>query len=371
MPRSADMRAVKRRPDRPQSWVVAQAASLSPTGKKRERWFVSKEKADTWIKSEKTRLRSFSDKSAGLTDEEKMEAAQAFVLCRTHGFSLLEAAREKAISIAAEKDSIMVSAMVSKAVAQMRKERKSARHIGQAVHIANRMVGHFIGLTCGQLTTAKAQEWLDGLADTLAPETLKQYRRYGHLFCEHGRIRGGYFKTNPFKDVQLNYNKEGEHDAISILTPAQVRKLLECADDKLKPYLALCAFAGLRPSEAQGLNWEDVFSQSIYVRAKSAKTRRHRHVDTSENLAEWVEPLPTAGKVYWSRRLFRRAVEAAGLTPWQPDVLRHAYGSYWLALHKDENRLAQEMGNSPNIIVQNYRVPVSEADAKEYFSIVP
>ena len=56
---------------------------------------------------------------------------------------------------------------------------------------------------------------------------------------------------------------------------------------------------------------------------------------------------------------------------WPNDVLRHSYGSYRLAVLDDINKVASEMGNSPEVIIQNYRRPVSKAEGKKWFKIMP
>lgn len=378
MPRTADMKPVLRRKGRPLPWCVSQAKSLSPTGKKREKWFPSREAGATWIRGEKARLKAFRDKAQDLSDDEKHEAAQAFPIARENGFTVLDAVREKAAVVAAQAQSVPVAQMIDEAIAQLRKENKSARHIGTAKHVGDGMKFYFGDsrngfLLCSQLTTKAAQEWLDYLANSLAPETLKQYRRYGHLFCELGRRRG-YFKTNPFADVHLAYQKQDEHEEITILTPAQVRTLLDAAEDKIKPYLALCAFAGLRPSEAQRLLWSDVSGGMIFIRQRKgiSSTRHNRFVQITPNLLEWLPPLSErTGKIYWGRRMFRRTVQAAGLDPWFEDCLRHSAITYWMALHPNEQEAAARFGNSPAVIFKNYRTAVPEKTAREYYEIKP
>ena len=59
------------------------------------------------------------------------------------------------------------------------------------------------------------------------------------------------------------------------------------------------------------------------------------------------------------------------IAEWPSDVLRHSYGSYRLAVLDGINKVASEMGNSPQIIVHNYRRPVSKADGKRWFRITP
>ena len=56
---------------------------------------------------------------------------------------------------------------------------------------------------------------------------------------------------------------------------------------------------------------------------------------------------------------------------WPQDVLRHSYGTYRLALKKSRSQVADEMGNSPEIIKKHYRRPVPERTAQAWFAIRP
>ena len=56
---------------------------------------------------------------------------------------------------------------------------------------------------------------------------------------------------------------------------------------------------------------------------------------------------------------------------WPQDVLRHSFGSYWLAKNHNRARLAEYMGNSVQIIRKHYRKVVSKSACAEYWKIVP
>jgi len=66
---------------------------------------------------------------------------------------------------------------------------------------------------------------------------------------------------------------------------------------------------------------------------------------------------------------FTALTAAAGITPWPRNALRHSFGSYHYALHKNENLTAAEMGNSPQVIFQHYRAVVVGGDEKRYWNL--
>jgi hypothetical protein len=51
--------------------------------------------------------------------------------------------------------------------------------------------------------------------------------------------------------------------------------------------------------------------------------------------------------------------------------LRHSYGSYRASILKNEHELADEMGNSVDMVRRHYRNPRPKSQARAYFAIFP
>ncbi len=193
-------------------------------------------------------------------------------------------------------------------------------------------------------------------------------------------VKRGWREGDPTE--QIDKTREID-DTVSVLTVPQARKLLTaCATDEMcHPLLATIAiglFAGLRTGELAGLDWENVHltgtQRFIEVAARKAKTRRRRIVSISDNLADWLMPVaqvsglvaPTA-----YRERHERLQTLAKLTPWPRNVLRHSFGSYHLAFHKNEALTAAEMGNSPAVIFKHYRALVTPEAAEKFWKLLP
>jgi hypothetical protein len=56
---------------------------------------------------------------------------------------------------------------------------------------------------------------------------------------------------------------------------------------------------------------------------------------------------------------------------WRHNVLRHTYGSCWLAIHQNRPLLAEHMGNSVRIITKHYKRMVSRGQADAWFNVLP
>ena len=67
--------------------------------------------------------------------------------------------------------------------------------------------------------------------------------------------------------------------------------------------------------------------------------------------------------------LSKDAIDRNVVKSWPPDVLRHSFCSYRLAETQNLGQVAEEAGNSPEIIRRHYRRPLLKKRAKEYFSI--
>jgi integrase len=124
------------------------------------------------------------------------------------------------------------------------------------------------------------------------------------------------------------------------------------------------------------LDWSEVSETEIIVRGLKAKTRQRRVVTISDNLAQWLRPYhKTAGWVApFEQNAWRRSLESiaeeAGITL-PPNVLRHSFGSYHFAQHRNENLTAAEMGNSPAMVFQHYRAVVTQEAAARFWNLLP
>jgi len=119
-----------------------------------------------------------------------------------------------------------------------------------------------------------------------------------------------------------------------------------------------------------------------------AGTRQRRTMSISDNLASWLSiapktsrPAPSCNEdvcgerpknIYSERRdgkgsVIRKAIVSA----WPHNALRHSFGSYHYAKHRDENSTAAEMGNSPGVVFRHYRALVKPEAASSFWKLLP
>jgi integrase len=191
-------------------------------------------------------------------------------------------------------------------------------------------------------------------------------------------MRQGWIEINPAQFLRI---QRDDHE-VQILTPPQAGELIKAAQaspfhQRAVPYVLLGLFAGLRPSEAEDLQREDINDATAEIRVASRKLRGQvRYVPMAPELAARLREMKWDGKL--AAENWRKQFESVKLgskneqgqptftaeSPFPPDGLRHSFASYWLAKTPDRARLAEIMGNSVDVIRNHYRkaIPITEAN---------
>lgn len=226
------------------------------------------------------------------------------------------------------------------------------------------------------------------VADYLTALPFKERTKRNHRdtigFFNRWLVMRGYLSkgTDWLEGVQ-NYTarKLGE---ISTYTAEEMRRLIAAADDKILPMIVIGGFAGLRHAEIARLDWQDIDLEEgfIEIKASNAKTDTRRIVPIKANLKPFLEKLAKkSGKVVslvnTTKQLLKTATDTADVEAeleameWKHNALRHTYISARVAECGDVPRVADEAGNSPQVIRTNYLKRMRPAAAAEWFAIQP
>lgn len=289
-------------------------------------------------------------------------------------------------------------------IAAKRASGKRPRTIADAEFKLKPFLRQFGTVSIAEISRADVKSWLDAMGHT--PGTRDAYRVAVSGLFTHA-IEEGYTDRNP-ASAKKRYTKD--EAMAEIHTPAQVKAILKAASKyiptrevvktrdahrkvtakrkyspekaeifaaraKIVPYLAIGYFAGLRPeNELVNLDWKDIDfeARTIRVTPATAKKRRQRYVDMSDNLIRWLTPyVRSAGKIGYSRSLLKK-VRATADVKWSKDVMRHSFGSYLLAKNEDAPKTALQMGHTAvDVLFNHYRNLVKKPAAAEYWSISP
>jgi integrase len=219
-------------------------------------------------------------------------------------------------------------------------------------------------------------DWLDRLH-------YKQQSRLNYIRVLSGlfnyAIKLGLMAENPADKDHLDRPKMDEK-LPEIFTVGDVEKLLAAAQKharRVVPYLAIGFFAGLRTVELDGLDWSciNIEQKLITVRPETAKRRRQRHVDMSDNLIAWLLPYAKShGPVRpkGARKYLDKAIEQANII-WVQNGMRHSFASNHIAKHQDVAKTSIQLGHTGrvDVLFNHYRNLVTASDTAKYWAITP
>jgi integrase len=207
--------------------------------------------------------------------------------------------------------------------------------------------------------------------------------------------------TNPCKAIK-KYDV-AQRD-IGFLNPdgvENVMDLIQRIDPQMAVIYTLVFFCGLRLAEAARMSWDWISLEQgkLKVPAQIAKTCK-RVIDIPDNAMEWLAMLK---KEVPTIELYERNKELADMTKpqlqlwkdagatelgnrqkvvirkcrlngvaYSKNAVRHAYGTFHLALYNNIAKTAHNMGNSPNMITNHYNGEcMDKAAPAKFFSIRP
>ena len=156
--------------------------------------------------------------------------------------------------------------------------------------------------------------------------------------------------------------QEETGEEIEIFTPAQMSRLFSHASPDLLPVLSIGGLGGLRTAEVLRLDWSEIHLSERFIEVKNgkSKTRSRPTVPITDNLSAWLSPYAAKHGVVWPHSV-PFAFEAMATTggsasvEWRHNALRHSFISYRFAEIKNENQVALEAANSPNMVHGNYK----------------
>ncbi len=265
----------------------------------------------------------------------------------------------------------LVPDVVTQLVASKQQDGAGKRHLGQIRTVLNRFAAAHPGPIL-EITSSDIDAWLRSL--NVAPSSRNTMLLYVNLLFSYALEQNYLPEGKPTAPSQLRKVKIGDSD-IEIFRPDEFRKILHAAPPHLIPLLAMSAFAGIRTAELARLDWQavDLDRGLIEVRAGQAKTASRRLVPVTENLRAWLTPLEREGRIITSGEHAKEATalaRALGID-WPRNVLRHSFISYRIAKVKSADQVALEAGNSPAVIFKHYRELATEAQADEWFGVLP
>lgn len=346
---------------------------ILPKGRGR-RTFKEKQEAQTFHDLKAIEIRNQGLASATFSERQRGEYLDALEMLKPYSIGLREALEIALPHLAARGRTAAVSVAVERLLASKRGEGRSSRYLLDLSSRLNGFAAVFGTVSISALSVSDIEGWLASLP--VAAQTRNNNRRVVGTLFEYANRMGWREGQNPALAVPL---AKVTRNRPSILTATELSALLTVADAEILPALAIGALAGLRRAEIERLDWHDVKLTRgfIDVGAEKAKTGRRRLVPICKALTAWLasyaqERGRVAPTTFRYNELFGEARKAAGLKDrWEGNELRHSYASARLAELKNAALVAEEMGNSVQIIRSHYAEVLTLEEATAYFAVSP
>lgn len=383
------------------AYQVTVPAKVTGTVRKRSQ-FKSKEEAQEWASSQHKGRKKQGELFFEATDLERREFSHILPKLREAGISLTEAADFAIKRLRPEGGDRMIEEVTNELLQlkQSRFNRGDLRENSLRDYRlrSGRFAEAFEGTQIKAIGIEEIAEWLRGLE--LAPRTTKNFLSVISEVFTYA-LQKKYVVASPIDELSDHERKElcGNEEAKepNILTVSESKRLLAAALEfqelQLLPSVILGLFCGIRTEEIKRLDWANVKTNgdaTITITGDIAKKRRIRHVEIPTNAMAWLstckkESGPIAPSKNWNeyqnrfRRLLRLA-EFGELTEngkwksnWNANAMRHSFGSYHFALHKDSLETSRQLGHkaSDTVLFDHYRALATKEQGEAFFSIVP
>ena len=219
-----------------------------------------------------------------------------------------------------------------------------------------------------EVTLASVQEFIKALLGKgLSAKTIGNVIVILKEMFKHA-VQWRYLDANP---VQYVERPRGEDKEMDVLTPEEIRRLLDAQEEPLRTLLMTAVLTGMRQGELFGLQWEDVdFARhQVHVRRSlwhgmlgTPKSRRSRRaIDMPPTLERALQQLSTRRRsefVFCSERgthldadnfrhrEFPEALRRAGLRRIRFHDLRHTYTSLLIAHGAHPKYIQAQLGHA-------------------------
>jgi integrase len=226
-----------------------------------------------------------------------------------------------------------------------------------------------------EITTAELIEFLEDRE--MGEVSWNNWRRNLRVFFTWCQGKE-WIRKNPAAGIP---EKKVDEEEVEILSLDEARKLLKLAFDSYRrqvPWLVLGMFAGMRRSEAQAAQWEDIDWEQNVIKVRSAKLRSvsTRYVELTPPARTFLEIFkkdsgPINSGIYARRNELKEISEKTGIDC-SRNIYRHSFGSYHLAAHRNRNATMDQMGHENlQTFVRFYRRPIPKLLAEAYWLLSP
>jgi hypothetical protein len=346
-------------------------------GRGKRRHFATKAKAKLEAGKDKALYHREGRLAAGLTDEQRRDAASA-VKFLPQGWTLAQAAKFAAEHVSRIKIPLTIDQAVRRFLES--REERSDMHYKDLNRRLNRWLAT-VDLSNDVATVEKGA--LEGyLAGYTGRNQLNHLRALSNFFRFSAKI--GAIGTVPTTGIDISFRRSGVAYLESKVFADLLVKAYDQNEADILVWFVLGGFLGLRPFKAYHAHWSGVKweTSEFRVEAEWSKTRRSRVLPIQPNAMEWLkiaydlrkkdEQILPNHNTFTHRFVAWRQVNH-DMTFWKgkQDILRHSYGTHRMALVRHAHQVAEEMGNSVPIVRRHYDAVLEPSRASAWSKIRP
>lgn len=254
----------------------------------------------------------------------------------------------------------------------------------------NRFADRFKERVVSSIAIPEIEDYLStGKVSLKTQNNRRSYLNTFYSFC----MEKVYVGENPIEQIKRHKVKQTRGSATT-LTAKQAAKLMKFLETYqghrfkngtyagkpgcMVPMFALCLFAGIRPDWKDGeiskIRPKDIklSTDTIHIEPEAAKTNEKRLIKIQPNLKAWLKRYPLKKyPVLPFPNVERTLIQLRKQFNLPHDVLRHTFISMLVGKFRSVGDAAIQAGNSEDIIRKHYLNLKSEAEAEEFWSIMP
>ena len=372
---------ISTRPDR--RWKVSyHATDNNGRLKVVRKFFREKSEAKSFCDQKRAEKVSLGNLAFGLSDDLKREALACCTKLKPFGKTLSDAVDYYIKDLETLHKSVSVKQAANELAQRAKADGRSPRHIQAITQLLALFSKSYGSEIISTVKTAAVQEWLDTYRTKgkkpLSASSFNTFKRYLSLLFSFS-VKRGYAETNPVNRVDYKLIKT---KLPRLLSPTDLRAILEAAPETIRPAIAVQAFCGLRVAEVARLKWSDFLSTGfIQIGSSNAKTGKRRLTPMPAAVFSYLNAIrqpkgyifagDKGGDIYKLSDALTQVRRSVKDVQWENNALRASALSYRLAETQDAAKTALEMGNSPTILLRDYRELTTPRDAQLWFEIDP
>lgn len=214
------------------------------------------------------------------------------------------------------------------------------------------------------ITVKDIKAWFNEKA--VAPRSLSKYISVLGDFFKYC-IEKEWQTENPTKTLKV---PKIDAKPPNCLSNQEVKALLAHPDPKLKPYILVALYAGLRRNEIERLSWDNIKNGQIILDGSQTKTRRRRVVTMMGNSFNKLMAYDGMDFVPKDISTMLEQIKQDTGVKLTRDCLRHTAATHMVNVYKSASEASLQLGNSNAVLMKHYKAIATLEQTNEFLNLL-